>query len=107
MMNVPLTAVPSQIVNATLGGQSCTLKVYQRTTGLFIDIYVDDTLILGGALLRDRVLVLRDAYFGFVGDLMMIDTQATADPFFSASEPSVGSRFQLIYIETADFADLA
>lgn len=107
MMNVPLTAAPSQVVNATLGGQSCTLKVYQRTTGMFIDVCVDDALILGGALLRDRVLVLRDAYFDFVGDLMMVDTQGTADPFFSASEPSIGSRFALIYVEAADFAGLA
>ena len=82
-------------------------SVYQRTTGMFIDVYVDDALILGGAMLRDRVLVLRDAYFDFVGDLMMIDTAAESDPFYSASEPTIGSRFILLYVEAADFAALA
>jgi hypothetical protein len=107
MMNVPLSALPSQVVSVTLGGQWCRLKVYQRTTGMFVDVYVNDKLILGGALLRDRVLVLRDAYFDFVGDLMMIDSQGTTDPFYSASEPSIGSRFVLVYLEAADFAALA
>jgi hypothetical protein len=104
MINVPLASLPSQVLSIALGGQSCRLKVYARSTGMFIDVYVDDALILGGAPLRNGTLVFRDAYLGFVGDLMVLDTTGTSDPFYSASAPSIGDRFVLIYLEAADLA---
>lgn len=107
MMTIPLAHVPSQVVSATLGGQAVRLKVYQRRAGLFIDVFVDDSMELGGALCRDRVLILRDAYLSFAGDLVFLDTQGTSDPEYTVGAAGIGSRFSLIYVEVADFAAMA
>lgn len=101
MKTIPLTDTGAQIVSVTLGGQACRIEVYQRRTGLFLDLYRDDTLVIGGAACRDRVRVLRDAYHQFDGDLAFEDTQGTDDP----TTPGLGSRFVLLYLEVADLAD--
>ena len=50
MLQIPLQAVPNQIITPTLNNQSCKFKIYQKTTGMFIDIYVNDALVVGGVL---------------------------------------------------------
>lgn len=99
---VPVQAVPSQTVQATLGGQVTQLKVYQTRYGLFVDTYVDSILILGGAIGEDRNRIIRDAYLGFLGDLVFIDTQGTDDPTYDG----LGSRYLLCYLTTSDLATL-
>ena len=97
---VPLTDAPSQTVNVTLGGQACRINVYTKSTNVpieqaiptdppayenvnpvFLDLYVGDALIIGGAICRATSLILMNTYLGFVGDLSMIDTSgAFEDP---------------------------
>lgn len=100
MLAVPVQPIPSQKLNVVLAGQSCTLKVTQRRTGLFLDLYVNNALVLGGVIFRDRTRVVRDAYLGFVGDFCTIDTQGASDPAYSG----LGSQFLLMYLEPADLA---
>lgn len=92
---IPLTATPSQEFSVTLGNQLCRIKVYQKSTGLFLDLFVSDRPIVQGALCRDRVRIVRHAYLGFVGDLAFIDTMGRADPEYAG----LGDRFQLGYID--------
>jgi hypothetical protein len=80
-------------VRVQLGGQQCRIKVYQRRSGLFLDLYVNDSPIITGVIARDRVAIVRDAYLGFFGDLAFIDTQGTSDPTYSG----LGSRFLLVW----------
>jgi len=54
--------------------------VYQNTNPVFVDLYVNDALVIGGVLLRDRNAIVRNSYFGFLGDIAIIDTQANEDP---------------------------
>jgi hypothetical protein len=93
MMVVPLDAVPNQSFNVTLSGQSCTLRIAQKTTGMFIDVLVANALIIGGVLCLDRTWIVRDTYLGFAGDLFFADTQGTTDPTYTG----LGSRYLLIY----------
>ena len=94
VLQIPLNATPAQTLNAvTLGNQSCKINVYQKRTGLFLDLYVSNALIIGGVICRDRVWMVQDAYFGFVGDLGFVDTQGLADPDYTG----LGTRFQLIW----------
>ena len=104
MKIVPITDNASQIISATLGGQSCRVVLYQRRTGLFMDLYRDDVAIVGGAICLDRVPVLRAAYHPFDGDLAFLDMQGTTDPLFDPATPGLGSRFVLVYLEAADLA---
>jgi hypothetical protein len=99
---VPLTAVPSQVVTVTLGGQVCTIRIftksiyvpisapgaiatdpptYENANPVFVDVYVNDAPIILGVLGLDRTRIVRDAYLGFIGDLAFVDTQGADDPY--------------------------
>jgi hypothetical protein len=99
MLIIPLQPVPSQTLTVALAGQSCKLNVYQKSTGLFIDVYVNDALIIGGVVAENANRIVRDAYLGFIGDLAFFDQQAEgADPDFTG----LGSRWLLFYLEAGE-----
>jgi hypothetical protein len=95
---VPIIDAFAQTLTITLGGQSCRIDIKTRTTGLYCDLYVNDTLIIGGVVCRNLTRIVIDAYLGFIGDLMFSDTQGESDP----SSPGLGSRFLLFYTAAAD-----
>ncbi len=90
---VPLLAVPSQIVTVELNNQSVNLNVYQRTIGLFVDVGINNILIIGGVIALDRVKIVRDPYLGFVGDLAFWDSMGLTDPNWTG----LGTRYFLGY----------
>ena len=90
---VPLIATPSQALAIPLGGQPCQLRVYAKAFGLFVDVYVNDALIVGGVVARNLETIVRSKYLGFSGDLYFVDRAGRDDPRFE----SLGSRFALIY----------
>lgn len=132
MQVVPLKAQQSQTVNVVLGGQSCTLNVYQKgimpadtplvgdfpdilqaedgtwliatsrayllPAIVYLDLYVANVLILAGIRCLNGVALVRNSYFGFIGDLAFYDTQGDADPIYTG----IGARFQLVYLAPGD-----
>jgi hypothetical protein len=100
MQVIPLSATPSQNLSIILGGQNCQIKVYQKTTGVYIDLSINNSPIVSGVVCRDRVTIVRDTYLGFIGDLSFFDTQGTSDPSYTG----FGARFQLVYLETSDLS---
>lgn len=100
MRVIPIAASPSQTLSVVLANQSCGMNIYQKTPGLFADLYVNDVLIIGGVLCLNTVLIVRDAYLGFTGDLAFFDMQGLDDPVYTG----LGSRWLLAYVETTDFA---
>ena len=111
---VPLSPAASQSVNVTLNNQVCTINVYGKTlfvpisppgmiitdppvyqniNPVFLDLYVNDTLIIGGVPCLNQTFIVRDPYLGFIGDLIFVDTQGSEDPFISG----LGTRFLLTY----------
>lgn len=100
MQFVPIQDTYSQTLTVTLGGQNCSINVYQNGYGLFCDLFVNNAQIVGGVICEDRNLIVRDAYLGFIGDLSFFDTQGTNDPV----SPGLGSRYWLCYLDTFDLA---
>lgn len=98
MLIVPLQAVPSQTLSVRLGGQPCKIDVLTRGEGLYVSLYINDVLIVGGVAARDRVRVVIDRYLGFVGDLVWRDNRGREDPRYDG----LGDRWDLIYLEAAD-----
>lgn len=90
---IPLSTVPSQVLSIQLSQNSCRISVYQKRTGLFVDIRVNDRLVLAGALCRDRTWLVRGPHLGFPGDLAFFDTQGTSDPHYTG----LGARFRLVW----------
>lgn len=91
---VPLRPLPSQTVTVTLANQSCRIDVYQKSFGLYMDLYVSDVLIVGGVLCQNLNRIVRSIYLGFVGDFCFLDDQGDASPDYTG----LGSRFNLAYL---------
>lgn len=98
MIKLPLQAIPSQKIKALLGGQYCRINVYQKTTGLFLDLYVNGSALCTAVLCRDRVKLIRESYRGLLGDLTFVDAQGLSDPDYTG----LGGRFVLVYLEASD-----
>ena len=93
MIVVPLQSLPSQTVRVTLAAQVCDVHVYQRSTGLYVDLTVADTLVIGGVIAHDRNRIVRSDYLGFTGDLAIVDTQGVSDPDYTGLD----ARYLLIW----------
>lgn len=101
---VPLTAVPNQTLAVPLAGQNCRLNVYQKNSGLFMDVLVDDSPIILGVICQNANRIVRDLYLGFAGDFAFYDTQAGStptDPVYTG----LGARYQLVYIEASELPE--
>lgn len=119
MLQIPLSAVPSQTLSIVLDGQSCQIAVYQKqpiideygvAAGLFFDLIVGNVPIINTARCLDRTRILLDRrYLGVAGDFMFLDTTATegGPPTFNGAPPyyaGLGSQFALLYLQAADIA---
>lgn len=91
---IPLAALPSQTVAITLGNQPCRIQVYQKSTGLYFDLYVNDTPIVVGVLCLNATFMIIDRYFGFTGDFVWADTQGESDPDYTG----LPDRFALLWV---------
>lgn len=98
MQIIPLTSVPSQTLSIVLAQQNCKISVYQLSTGLFLDLTLNGSLIVSAIACRDRVYLVRQPYLGFIGNLSFMDTQGLDDPDYTG----LGSRFVLMYLESSD-----
>jgi hypothetical protein len=99
MLIVPLEAIPNQTVTVTLNDQVCQINVYQTVGGLFVDLYVNDTLIIGGVIGLRNNRIVRSAYLGFQGDLAFVgDESVDVEPHYTA----IGTRFSLAYLATEE-----
>jgi hypothetical protein len=100
MLIIPLQAIPNQTLTVTLSDQVTQLNVYQTYNGLFIDVLVENVLIIGGVICENQNRIVRSDYLGFSGDLAFIDTQGSDDPIYTG----LGTRFFLTYLTTEELA---
>ena len=98
MQIVPIQALPNQILSVSLAGQACQLQIVQKSTGLFMNVSVNNAQIIGGVICQDRNRIVRDAYLGFIGDFAFLDTQGKDDPFYTG----LGARWLLAYFSVDD-----
>ena len=98
MIVIPLQAIPAQSFNATLGGQSCQIALYQKGSDFFMDLSIGAQVIRQGRMVRNATRLVRYAYLGFIGDLIMFDTQGQSDPTYDG----LGTRYQLYYLTHAE-----
>ena len=90
---IPLAAVPDQTIQAYLGTQNCVIRVYQRTFGLYVDLWLNGLLLFYGVQAFNMNKLVRNNYYNLVGDLYFFDTEGAKDPDYTG----LGSRYVLLY----------
>jgi hypothetical protein len=100
MNTIPIKATPNQRLKCVLGGQYCTIRLYTLSTGLYLDLLVNNAPIIQGQLCINDVILIREEYLGFIGDLIFNDTQGASDPDYTG----LGSRYRLLYLTPAEVA---
>lgn len=98
MKIIPIQATPAQSLSVVLAGQNCQINLYQKSTGVYLDLYVSNSPIITATICLDSVLLVRETYLGFIGDLAMVDLQGNSDPVYTG----FGTRYVLVYVEAAD-----
>ncbi|MFT8957750.1 MAG: hypothetical protein ABF917_08675, partial [Gluconobacter oxydans] len=93
-VQIPLNATASQTLNVILNQQLVRLDVYQRSTGLYMDVWLNDTQIVAGAICQNLNPVVHADYLGLGGDFVFVDTQGSADPTYDG----LGDRYVLTFV---------
>lgn len=96
MLAIPIAATPSQTLTVLLSGQDVRLNIFQKTTGVYVDVMVSGQALVRSVIARDRVPLIRHGYLGFIGDLFFKDIQGASNPEYSG----LGSRYVLGYQTT-------
>ena len=92
--------VPSQTFTVNLANQACQIDLQQLSTGLYMTLAVNNTVIIQGVICENLNRIVRDLYLGFIGDFVFFDNQGTSDPYYTG----LGSQFSLVYLEASDLA---
>lgn len=100
MISIPLQAVAAQSINITLNNQNVELLIYTKDQGMFIDVKSDGIRISTGVACLDCVPVVRNEYFGFIGNIIFVDTHANSDP----TPDLLGTRYTLQYMDAEEYA---
>lgn len=94
MLIVPTSPVPNQTMTVTLGGQVCQIDLLQKPSGLYMNLYVNNTVIIQGVICQNINRIVRDLYLGFIGDFFFNDAQGLTDPYYTG----LGTRYELVYL---------
>lgn len=90
---IPITNVPSQSFSVQLGSQNCSINIYQKNTGLYFDLFINNFNIVQTMICLNLVGLVRESYQGFTGQLFFFDTKGTSDPSYQG----LGTRYLLVY----------
>jgi len=103
---VPLQPVPSQTLSISLLSQNVAISVYVLTTGLYVDLSYNGTVIITARVGRNTAWLIGQTYSGFQGDFSFVDTQGNCDPQYTGlgtDENGNALRWQLVYFAPSDF----
>lgn len=96
MLEIPLIAFPDQELLITLGGQNCTISVYQRDDYTYLDLIVGQETIVQGAICMPITAIVQKPA-NFRGQLYMWDSTSPDDAQALAKWEELGTRFKLVY----------
>lgn len=92
---IPIQAIPDQTFVVELNDKDCEIHLYLRYRYMYMDLKVDDEVIIQGQICLNNVNILQYNHLNFKGNFKFIDTQGTDDPYYS----SFGERFVLAYVQ--------
>lgn len=93
MLTVNLNPVSAQQVTVNIGSVSYSIRLVQRSTGLFMDLSQGESSLFKSVVCLNKNKMVRYKHLGFPGDLIFCDTKGNEDPSFDG----LGERFKLFY----------
>ena len=108
MLIIPIRSTANQALQAVLGGQNCSLRIYTRTDAgngdnLYLDLNVNNTDILLGQICLQFTPLPLYAYLNFIGKLMFVYMQGNLPPHWAG----LGERWQLVYLSPSELQETA
>lgn len=97
---IPLIAVSNQQLNCSLGGQNCTLNLYQRDDYLYLDLAIQSEWIRRGAICIPYTPLITGST-SFKGQIYCMDSISPVDAQQIPHYSKLGTRFNFFYV-TAD-----
>jgi hypothetical protein len=98
---IPIQPVPAQTVSVLLGDQETQVTLRQMSTGLYMDVVVNNAEVVGLVICENGNRIVRNSYLGFQGDLMLYDAEGKGrDPVYTG----LGTTFQLVYLTPEEVA---
>jgi len=94
MLEISLKPLKAQRLSVTLNGQNCEIRLYQRSTGFYIDLTADGNPVLQGVICLNCNKIVRYSYLPFSGELFFADLAGSSDPVWDG----LGERFKLYYL---------
>lgn len=94
MFEIPLQSVENQTVTVLLNNQNCQINIYQKSTGVYLDLFKDNNAIVTTRLCVDRVPIVRNRSSGFIGELVFIDEFGSQNPDYLG----LGVNYRLYYV---------
>lgn len=93
IVEVPLSALPSQELSLVLGNQDVTVRVLTRGDYLYLDVLKESTPVIQGQLIVTGQNLLPSGLPDFMGNFQMVDLNGNSDPVYSG----LGTQFRLLY----------
>lgn len=93
---IPLQATANQTLNVIINNRFLRLDVYQRSTGVFLNVWLSDSLVVSGAVCQNQKNIIHADYLGLGVELFFFDMQGSSDPDYTG----LGSRYILLYTVT-------
>lgn len=90
---IPISPVAAQTFTIQLNSQNCEMTILQKNNGLYFDLIVNNAPCVTSVLCLNLVGLVREAYYGFIGQLAFVDTKGNDDPEYTG----LGTRFLLVY----------
>ena len=90
---IPLSPVPNQEFNITLGEQECIFTFITRGVYLYMNLNVDGSDVINGQICLNNVPLIQYKSLKFKGQLYFTDTQGSLDPLYYG----LNDRWLLIY----------
>ena len=92
---IPIERLANQTFWIDLNEQDCEIHVYERYGVTYMDLKVNDKVIIQGQICLNNTDIIQYKHLEFDGNLRFIDTQGSNDPYYTG----FNERYALVYVQ--------
>lgn len=102
MLEIPLMAYVNQGLLVVLGEQECSVAIYQRGTGMYLDLYNGGETVCQGAICQPGMGIVQVATSAFSGQLYLLDTLSRGNEQQDPKWEGLGTRWRLYWLDAEE-----